>query len=546
MKTKEEILDFLELIVKILKFNNENPFKIKSFENAIDIIFSTDEVIVKNMINNRELENIDGIGKGISQTVYDFYFDNKRGIIDKFLENYPETVFDLFKIKGLGPKKISQIVGAFGIKSLDDLLNIVQDNDGTKYQKQLKKVISNNVWNTLVPQIKFLKSSMNKLLYPFALKKIEKLINFLEKSESVVKIDITGELRRYLPVISKLELVVLANSDIEDYLKSFIDDTITKSTKIIFDKSIQYFEFVFDGYLTILYMAKQDDFSETLKLTTPDENFLSKINDIEILDKVIPEMQELENVDKLDRPISSIISNNDIQGILHFHTNWSDGHNSINEMFDVIQDMGFKYAGVCDHSKSSFYANGLNEKRIEEQHNVIDELQKIYKIKLLKGIECDILLDGSLDYSNEILKLFDFLVISVHNFSYDADEKAYTKRIIKAIENPYSNILGHPTGRLLLTRLPYPVDIYKVIDACIENNVIIEINSTPSRMDLDWKYLYYAMDKGAKFIINSDAHATYEIHNIYYGIKAARKVGLPKEMVVNTYDFDNFLASLKK
>jgi DNA polymerase (family 10) len=242
-----------------------------------------------------------------------------------------------------------------------------------------------------------------------------------------------------------------------------------------------------------------------------------------------------------------------LKGILHNHSTYSDGKNTLAEMANYCRELGFEYLGIADHSKTASYARGLNEVRVAEQHAEIDQLNAQYALgdkpfKILKGIESDILGDGSLDYDEEVLKNFDYIVASVHQNLKMTEEKAMY-RLIKAIENPYTTILGHPTGRLLLSRAGYPVDHYKLIDACAANGVVIEINASPYRLDLDWRYIQYALEKNVKLSINPDAHEKEGYFDMHFGVANARKGGLTADMTFNALslsEMEVYLSGRKK
>jgi len=239
----------------------------------------------------------------------------------------------------------------------------------------------------------------------------------------------------------------------------------------------------------------------------------------------------------------------DIKAIIHSHSNWSDGSNTIEEMAKACIEKNYEYLVISDHSKSAFYANGLTEERIKEQHTYIDELNKKFApFKIFKSIECDILNDGNLDYSANILFTFDLVIASVHSNLKMTEEKAMM-RLINAIENPYTTILGHMTGRLILSRPGYPVDHKKIIDACAANNVVIELNAHPRRLDMDWRFIHYALEKNVLISIDPDAHSTSGFNDIKYGVLAAQKAQLTKEKNLSSFSlqqFENFLANKKK
>jgi DNA polymerase (family 10) len=250
---------------------------------------------------------------------------------------------------------------------------------------------------------------------------------------------------------------------------------------------------------------------------------------------VEPEMREggfeieLAKSNKLPK----LVEMKDFKGILHNHSTYSDGKHTLRQMAEYCKELGYEYLGICDHSKSAFYANGLDEERVAKQHQEIDELNKeLAPFKIFKGIESDILNDGSLDYSDEVLATFDFIVASVHSVLNMNKQKA-TQRLLTAIENPYTTVLGHPTGRLLLRRAGYPIDHKAVIDHCAKYNVVIEINANPWRLDLDWRWVNYALEKGVKLSINPDAHQMEGYHHMKFGLLTGRKGGLTAEMTFN-------------
>ena len=261
---------------------------------------------------------------------------------------------------------------------------------------------------------------------------------------------------------------------------------------------------------------------------------------------VAPPMREKQYFDAPDKlRVQSDISFSDFKGLLHFHTDWSDGQNTLPEMLSEAENLGFEYAAVCDHSKSAFYANGLSKEQILKQKVEIDSLKSSQNIKIFQGIESDILNNGSLDYDNDFLLTFDFVTASIHS-NFNMSKNEMTARIIKAIEAPFTDLFAHPTGRLLLRRNGYPVDIKKILDACAANDVAIEINASPFRLDLDWRNIYYAREIGCKFAINPDAHSTAGISNIKYGIMVAQKAGLQKSELINHYTEKEFISFINR
>jgi DNA polymerase (family X) len=245
---------------------------------------------------------------------------------------------------------------------------------------------------------------------------------------------------------------------------------------------------------------------------------------------------------------SGLLKMQDVKGLIHSHSTWSDGGYSIEDMSNELIRLGFEYLVISDHSKAAFYANGLNEERIIQQHKQIDELnKKLAPFRIFKSIECDILNDGSLDYDNEVLSKFDLVITSIHS-NQDMDQEKAMKRLLGAITNPYTTILGHMTGRLLLRRKGYPVDYETIIDACAENKVVIEINANPNRLDIDWRWVRRAREKNVMLSVNPDAHTVDEFHNIKYGVLVAQKGGLTPAGNLSSFslkDFENYLKAVK-
>ncbi|MDX5345654.1 MAG: PHP domain-containing protein, partial [Hymenobacteraceae bacterium] len=253
------------------------------------------------------------------------------------------------------------------------------------------------------------------------------------------------------------------------------------------------------------------------------------------MDYIEPEMREGTNELELAKAhkLPQLLELQDLKGILHNHSTYSDGANTLEQMALACRDLGYQYLGISDHSKTAAYAGGLREGDVLRQQKEIDELnKKLAPFKVFKGIESDILGDGSLDYDEDILKTFDFVVASIHS-NLNMDEQKATERLLRAIENPYTTILGHPTGRLLLRREGYPINHKVIIDACAKNNVVIEINANPWRLDLDWRWVQYALEKGVMLSINPDAHVTSGYGDMRYGVLVGRKGGLTKEMTLN-------------
>ncbi|MBT5977405.1 MAG: PHP domain-containing protein, partial [Flavobacteriales bacterium] len=336
-----------------------------------------------------------------------------------------------------------------------------------------------------------------------------------------------GEMLRRDPVINELDFVCT-----ED-LSTVLD---LEQHKIPINQSI----------------VSPSDFERELFLKSAHTDHISKLDSLEGVDakeiygkngfKIIPaEMRNGQDEYKWSEQHQEgdLVDNQDLKGCLHNHSTYSDGIHDLRKMAEHLKMNGYEYFGISDHSKTAVYAGGLRSDDILRQHLEIDELNKdLAPFKILKGIESDILSDGSLDYETDILKSFDFIVASIHS-NMKMDEETANRRLLRAIENPYTSILGHPTGRLLLSRPGYPIDHRMIIDACAANNVSIELNSNPMRLDIDWTWIPYCMEKGVKISINPDAHRIEGFDHMRYGVMTARKGGLTKEMTLNALKLDS-------
>jgi DNA polymerase (family 10) len=564
MSLKKELVTLLDNLASILEFKGDNPFKINAFRNGANIIRSIEDDL-ESIIKSGEIKHVKGLGKGLLQIINEYYEKGFSSEYNAVTSEVPVGILDLLKINGLGAKKIKVLYTELGISNLEDLESACLDGRIASV-----KGFGEKTQESILKEIERININRNLILQSIAQKRSVEITDKLKKI-SPIRIEITGEIRRANEVISKLEFLALISdkSLFEKELKeSFeVKDAFEVNKRI---PSLPNYSsdtcggFELNEYsdfpVIVYYTTSKSEFELLLFHTTGSEEFikiLTKEEDIkgETEDNrfigsdigfIIPEMRE---VNYFEAPSelrnNSRLSIKNFKGLLHFHTNYSDGQNTIMEMSKSAETLGFEFAVICDHSKAAFYANGLNEERVLKQKQEIQSIGKSFVIKLFHGIECDILKDGQLDYSEDFLMNFDFIVASVHS-SFKLTEEEMTKRIITAIENPNTDLLGHPTGRLLLSRSAYKVNMQKVIDACASNNVALEINANPFRLDLDWRLIYYAREKGCLFSINPDAHSTEGIKDIAYGIRTARKGGLQPEEVINCYGINDFRKFLKR
>lgn len=518
--TTEEIAHALKLTAQLMELHEENPFKIKSIANAAYKLDKTDIDLQGKPLE--ELEKIEGIGKGIAAKINELLTTGNLKELSEMVVKTPVGVIEMLKIKGIGPKKVGQLWRELEIESIGELLYACNENRlvtlkgfGAKTQAAVKT------------QIEFFKSNIGKFHYASVEKFAMDLVDFLKKKYKTDLVSLTGAMRRKCDIIEEIEILIASDENIS---VDEIENSRGVKVKLITCSQNDFYNKLFEttavpqhlsqiSYLASHIFSSEEEIYKSLKLQYIEPELREGLNEIALAkENKIPKLIELE----------------DLKGILHNHSTYSDGMNTLKEMAEYCKELGYEYLGICDHSQSAFYAEGLKPDRVLEQHAEIETLnKKLAPFKIFKGIESDILNDGSLDYSEDVLKSFDFIVASVHSNLKMTEEKA-TARLLKAIENPYTTILGHPTGRLLLSRPGYPIDHKKIIDACAANGVVIELNAHPYRLDIDWRWIPYCLEKGVKISINPDAHEKSGYHDMYYGTCVARKGMLTKEMCFNT------------
>lgn len=543
------ILKQLKLQAALMELHDENSFKIRGYQNAVFQLDKSDMELAS--LSLSELEGLQGVGKGIAATIREIIQNGTSSGLTDLLESTPEGIVELLDMKGIGPKKIKVLWKELGIESGHELKEAA--NSGLVANL---KGFGDKTQQAIIDALEFKEANANKLHFADAEIIANEIIELLNRFKQVERAEVTGEMRRKLEVAESIEILV-ASIDfdaLEDELNSneVFTQLLEQSGPVVWRGLYKEHKILVEFIL-----CKPDDFAREqflktgsqLHITIPIANNMS-LRDMAYSEKysseeelyaslnmayVEPEMREgsfeieLAKSNKLPK----LVEMSDLKGILHNHSTYSDGKHSLRQMAEYCKELGYEYLGICDHSKSAFYANGLNEDRLIQQHKEIDELNKeLAPFKIFKGIESDILHDGSLDYADDVLASFDFIVASVHSVLNMNKQKA-TQRLMTAIENPYTTVLGHPTGRLLLRRAGYPIDHKAVIDHCAKHNVVIEINANPWRLDLDWRWVHYALEQGVKLSINPDAHQMEGYHHMQYGLLTGRKGGLTAEMTFN-------------
>lgn len=536
----------LRLLSQLMELHNENSFKIKTVANAgLKIDKLPYSIHTKTL---EEIEKIDGLGKSTASKVWELLQTGTMTDLQNILANTPEGIVEMLSIKGIGPKKVVIIWKELGIENIGELYYACNENRlieakgfGLKTQDEIRKVIEFK----MAAQGKFLYSQTENLVTALT----AELTLWLTEIENNPLLAVAGDFRRYCEIIEELDFVIGAENPEAIAAKT----SLVPELNFVQQPEGHYEVMSAFGLKIRLHIGQKADFVLNLFKLTGNPAHVEEVlklagngpfaSEQELYEKaglkfIEPEIREGLNEIELAKTnkLPQLITYTDLKGSLHNHSTWSDGVHTLEQMAVYCKEtLNLEYLGMCDHSKSAFYANGLNEQRVYAQHQEIDALnQKLAPFKIFKGIESDILNDGSLDYSDEILKSFDFVVASVHS-NLRMDEEKATARLIKAIENPYTTILGHPTGRLLLSRKGYPIDYTKVIDACAANKVVIEINANPLRLDLDWRLHRYALEKGVVLSINPDAHRMEGFRDMHYGVYIGRKGGLQATQCLNAF-----------
>jgi len=543
------IIKQLKQTAQLLELHGENPFKIRGYTSAVFNLEKLEQPLAE--MDRETLIGLDGVGKSLADGILQAIDLGMLPALQEQLDRTPPGVVEMLNIKGIGPKKIRTIWLELNIETIEGLLEATEQDQiaklkgfGAKTQETIKQALLYRQENAL------------KLHYREAEKLGRELIAGLTQRLPNDQVSETGALRRRLEIIDTLEVLVGTKDrkTLREGLSSW------EELKLDLKKSGPFTlagTWIATSTPVRIYLSSEQDFAKQLLLSSASQAHLSTpVTEEKSLLKLLanttpaseeeayklaglayvaPELREGQFEIGLakENKLPKLVTMDDLKGILHNHSTYSDGKHSLRAMAEACRDLGYQYLGISDHSKSAFYANGLEEPRIVKQHEEIEALNKeLAPFRIFKGIESDILNNGALDYAEDVLASFDFIVASIHS-GLRMDIKKATDRLITAIANPYTTMLGHPTGRLLLQREGYPIDHKTVIDACAQYGVVIEINAHPWRLDLDWRWVHYAIEKGVMLSINPDAHEKDGYKDMYYGHLVGRKGGLTAEMTFN-------------
>ena len=541
--TNQELSKLFALYGKLYELHGGNSFKVKSIANFVFFLKKFQEPFFE-MEEAQILSNL-SFHKGFLPKLIELKETGTLQELELLIEKTPKGVVDLLNIKGLGPKKVEVLWKEVGIASVVELLEACRENRLVEI-----KGFGHKTQTQILSDIEFKYNQEGKFHWakvePIALQ----ILEVLNSSSIAKRAQVTGEYRRLDEIVNQLEYVLETDSVVDDWTTL----SVPHLDFVELDGTTVKFKYA-EVLNVVFHLSNADDFESLLFETTATESHLNLIHytkntikassEVEIykslgLDYILPELREgLSELKNLDKQ-SKLIEYKDLKGVIHNHTTYSDGLHTLKEMSDFANESGFEYLVICDHSQSAGYAGGLKPDRVKQQFDEIDKLNKGFNgFKVYKGIESDILTDGSLDYEEDLLSQFEVIVASVHSQLTMDEEKAH-KRLIKAIEHPRTRILGHPTGRLLLMRPGYSINHQYILDACLQNKVVVELNAHPYRLDIDWRWIDYYVSKGGIISINPDAHHKDGYLDMRYGVNVARKAYLTPESCLNAKDLIAF------
>ncbi len=579
---KNQIANTLEDVAALLALKeNSNQFEVRAYENAARAINSLDGDI-EELVRAGKLKGTPGLGPALIKRIEEMVNTGKSSYYEELRTTTPRIKLDMLRIQGVGPKKINAIYDQLHVTTIAELEQACRDDKVAHLPGFGKKTQEN-----ILQGIAFLTQHADRFYYPIAEAEAERISAALAQLPEIVRLEVAGSLRRRRETVKDIDMVASVADEADAAARRRIMDFFTSQPSIqaISGKGETKSSAVLgSGIAMDLRVVKDGQFPYTLHHFTgsrehhialrrralamnmtindyglfrgkePDLQLIPCKNETDIyaalaMSYIEPELRE--DMGEIEAAVEGtlpvLVRASDLRGVLHVHSTWSDGQNSIREMAEACIARGLHYLGISDHSKAAAYAGGLNEEQLRRQHAEIDQLNEEYRgrLRILKGTECDILKDGSLDFPPDVLASLEFVVASIHsNFNLPPAEQ--TARMLRAIANPYVSIIGHPTGRILLARDGYALDMEAVIAAAAARGVCIEINASPSRLDLDWRLVRRARDKGMKLPIDPDAHTLEGLDDMRYGIGIARKGWLSAADVLNTMEVGPLLDFFKR
>jgi len=574
---KNQVANLLDELASLLELKEgTSPFEVRAYQNAARSVNALDGDI-EQLTREGKLKGVPGLGPTIISRIEEAVETGHISLYDELVNTTPPIKLEMLRIPGVGPKKINAIYNQLHVTSIAELIEAINENKVAALPGFGKKT-----QDKILQGIDFLNQHAGRFLYPVAEHEASLIFTVLKSIPQIVRLQVGGSLRRRRETIGDIDMVAsVADSAGDDDRRKIMDIfTSQPSVAAVTGKGETKSSVVLSNGMNMdLRVVNDSQFPYTLHhFTGSKEHHIPlrrralsmnmTINDYGLFRGKEPHLELIPCKDEVDiyaalgmeyiepelredmgeieaavnRTLPVLVQDSDLRGVLHVHSTWSDGQNTLRDMAEACIARGFSYLGITDHSKTAAYAGGLTEEDLRRQHKEIDRLNEEYagRLRILKGTECDILRDGSLDYADDVLATLDFVVASIHSL-FNLSEEEQTRRMLRAISNPYVDIIGHPTGRILLSREGYSLDIDAVIDAAAAHGVCIEINASPLRLDLDWRYLHRARDKGIKIPIDPDAHTIDGLDEMRYGIGIARKGWLRAVDVLNTKSTEELL-----
>ena len=559
----------LSQIAAHLELRGESAFRIRAYEQAASALFTLETDDLATLDRAGTLAATRGVGPATLAIVRELIASGESRYLEQLRADTPPGLLDLLRVPGLAAAKIKLLRESLDIDSVDALEAAVRDGRLAKL-----KGFGPKTAQKLLEGIEFFRSSGSRVLHHRGAFQAGALLAAVRAHPDVIAAEVAGSVRRHGETIGDTDIVAMCRHPLAvaaSFARAPGVRTVSRAESM--SPTITYV----DGTRLDLHCVSERDFGVALWRATGSAAHVRDVsarladrglrlegdvvrgaNDAAVpvadeaalfalagLSFIPPEMREAhgEIARAASGPITELITLDDIQGALHCHSTWSDGKASVAEMADAARARGWRYIGITDHSQAAFYASGLSRERVLMQHGEIDALNAgaTDGFRILKGVEADILADGALDYDEALLDRFDFVVGSVHS-RFAMDERAMTDRVLRALDDPHLTVLGHPTGRRLLSRDAYAIDMDAVLEKAAANGVAVEINADPHRLDLDWRRIPRARALGATFEIGPDAHSTKSLDNMTFGVGIARKGGIERHEVLNARLVDDVLA----
>jgi DNA polymerase (family 10) len=564
---KTAVTKTLAAMADLLEVQSDNPFQPRAFRNAARALEAVPEEELEELLESRQLTTIPGIGKSLETEILELAKTGTSRRLRALQAAVPVGLKEMMRVPGLGPKKTRQIVHELGVASLEALKKACEEGQvagvkgfGAKTEKKILEGIA------------YICSVAGRYRIDQALPQALSLLQHMKGCPAVQRVALGGSLRRGKETVKDIDILtsstrpdavadhfvgaagvvaVVARGETKTSIR--LSSGLAADLRIVADEqfpvALQHFTGSKEHNTALRGIAK----AQGLKLNEyglfrgPDTLPIREEEDVYAelgLQFVAPEMREDYGEIALatENRLPELVEPTDLRGMLHVHTDWSDGAATLEEMVEAARFRGYCYVGITDHSQSAFYAGGLPPEKVRRQHEEIACLNAEERgIRIFKGIESDIRPDGSLDYDADVLDLFDFVIASVHS-NFNLSEAAMTGRVLRAMEDPHTTFLGHPTGRLLLAREGFSINMDRILEAAADLGVVVEINADPHRLDLNWRQGPRARELGVLTSINPDAHCCAGMDNVLYGIKTARKAGFTKAQVVNALGAEEFEA----